>query len=137
MKLIFLLFLFSCSSLNIFTKGEDKEVFPVKKISVSEKDYLDHLKNFKETFVTSSDTKTYDLSNSSKRYLSSIAQDISQKNELFFTSKNKVEFEIVESKIPFHFSLPGGTIFLSSGLINKYIKSEKLLYCVISFELIR
>ena len=66
-----------------------------------------------------------------------MSQNIIKKNELFFFNREKVDFKIVENNTPFYFSLPGRTIFLSSGLIEKYIKSEKLLYCLISYELIR
>lgn len=123
-----------CSS---FSKEKEPESFNIKNIGLTDKDYVDHLKSFQKTFISSPDVKTLLLSNQSENYLQSIAQEVTQKNELFFTSKEPVNFIIVQNKIPFHFSLPGRTIFLSTGLINKYIKSEKLLYCVIVFELIR
>lgn len=58
-------------------------------------------------------------------------------NELFFTKKTMPQFHIIKDLRPFHFSLPGRKIFLSVGLLSKYIKNEGLLASVLTYELIR
>jgi hypothetical protein len=81
--------------------------------------------------------KKLNLSSRSNAYFNSIVEQIQKNNELFFDNSVSASITIINSEIPFHFSLPGKSIFVSSGLINKYIKSEKLLYCLIIYELIR
>ena len=100
-------------------------------------DYIDHLNSLKVPYLESTEIKRMNLKSSSEKFLAEIASKILKKNELFFVSQVNPEFYIIENDAPFHFSLPGMKIFISSGLIKKYIKSEKLLYCLITFELIR
>lgn len=100
-------------------------------------DYIEHLNSFKENYVKSEGTKIHYLSYNDKKYLESLVINLYKKNELFFENRETPRFYVVNDNRPFHFSLPDKSIFLSSGLLKKYIKSEKLLYCIITFELIR
>lgn len=143
MKTIILLILsltiVSCSNLKSFTSKKDKpEVINLEGYNQFDKnDYIDHMKAFKTPYLNSGEIDKVRLNKRSQKYLKEIANHIIKQNELFFKSGKTPSFYIVESETPFHFSLPGMNIFISSGLIKKYVKSEKLLYCLIAYELIR
>jgi hypothetical protein len=100
-------------------------------------DYLDQMKSLESSYLETEGNKKINLSKSSINYFNSIIEQIQKNNELFFNNSINANLTIIDSEVPFHFSLPGKSIFVSSGLINKYIKSEKLLYCLIIYELIR
>tara|TARA_Y100000782_G_C10189690_1_gene270108 strand:- start:5957 stop:6685 length:729 start_codon:yes stop_codon:yes gene_type:complete len=104
---------------------------------LNSEDFVDHLQAFEEFYLNSKNAQVYNLYRKEEKFLEGIARDITKNNELFFTSTNRPTFKIIKHPAPFHFSLPGLKIFISSGLISKYIKSEKLLYSVIAYELIR
>jgi hypothetical protein len=136
--LLVLLLISSCSLFE--EKGSSKEVdsLDLRPLSKNtELDYNDHLESLKKDYLATTGIKKVQLRKRSEKYLSSVAMEIQKNNELFFTKSAKVNFSIIEEQIPFHFSLPGKNIFISTGLISKYIKSEKLLYCLITHELIR
>lgn len=128
----------SCAGFGTGAGDDKKTAVNVKGLrSVDTADYIDHLKAFENFYVNSEGVEIRKLRKSEQKYLQSIANDIISNNELFFTSKHEPRFWVVESNSPFHFSLPGMKIFVSSGLISKYIKNEKLLYSVLAYELIR
>lgn len=104
---------------------------------MASQDFIDHMEAFEGFYLDSEDVELVRLNSRDQAYLREIAEAIIKNNELFFMSGMSPVFKVVKSKTPFHFSLPGQKIFLSSGLISKYIKSEKLLYSVIAYELIR
>ncbi|MEX0799505.1 MAG: hypothetical protein WEB87_02880 [Bacteriovoracaceae bacterium] len=138
LALCFFILLTSCSTFN-----KDREKKESAKVSLegyrplTSLDYIDHIKAFEAFYLDSKEVKVYPLTAKEKNYLTEIASELVKNNELFFKSKVQPSFRVVKSPVPFHFSLPGLRIFLSSGLIAKYIKSEKLLYSVIAYELIR
>src|SRR5690606_22995973 len=77
------------------------------------------------------------LSLETKKYLNAIYNAVVTNNELVFEQEKEVQFFVVKQDSPFHFSLPNGHIFLSTGLLRKYITSEDLLVAVLSFEIFR
>ena len=135
-RLLILLLLNSCSYLGL-KSGNVSRVNLGDYQSFSAEDYKDHLKSFEQVYVKAQKKKMIPQSSRSQRYLSSIVEKVVSNNELFFLDDTQPTFHIVKSKVPFHFSLPGRKIFLSSQLLNKYITNETMLYCVIVFELIR
>jgi hypothetical protein len=141
MKLLLLLLLLisGCAKFKTFFKGSEKaQEIKLKNYSEYEQnDYIDHMSAFKTPYLKSREIKKINLKKNDVKYLEEIANRIIKKNELFFKTSTIPKFYIVDSETPFHFSLPGMNIFMSSGLIKKYIKSEKLLYCLITYELIR
>ena len=141
MKKIYFLFLIlfvGCAQFTFKRKSNNKEAVQLEGYNHYENsDYIDHLNSLKVPYLESTEIKRMNLKSSSEKFLAEIASKILKKNELFFVSQVNPEFYIIENDAPFHFSLPGMKIFISSGLIKKYIKSEKLLYCLITFELIR
>lgn len=99
-------------------------------------DYIAHLESLKFDYLDSIETKEIRLDRYRKRYLEKILDVVVKNNELFFTSTSKPSVYIIDDETPFHFSLPGMNIFVSNGLIKKYIKSENILFCLLTYELI-
>ena len=134
--LILMIFLVGCS---YFARKEgsldSSDLGAYKEMNLS--DFIVHLNEFEQSYLNVSGIDKHYLSYNEKKYLSSIVEDLYKNNELFFRDSKKPKFHIIKDNRPFHFSLPNKSIFISSGLLRKYIKSEKLLYCLISYELIR
>jgi methyl coenzyme M reductase beta subunit len=85
-------------------------------------DYINHWKAFKEFLLNSEKINLLKIDHRAQAYLKTITSEIVLHNEIFFKEKGIPEFYVISSPVPFHFSLPGEAIYLSSGLINKYIK---------------
>lgn len=142
MKRIILVILFTLSSCANFSfyKNENETkglLISLKDYSqYTSKDYIDHLSSLKFDYLNSIATKEIKLNRYQKRYISKIVNIIIEHNELFFTSKEKAKIYFISDETPFHFSLPGKNIFISSGLITKYIKNENILFCLLAYELI-
>jgi hypothetical protein len=136
--LLLLLILNSCSLFKEKREEKKPESLDLRSLSkITQVDYKEHLESLKHDYLKTKGIKKISLSRKSRKYLSSVVAEIQKNNELFFTKKSKVNFSIIKNESPFHFSLPEKNIFISTGLLNKYIKSEKLLYCLIIHELIR
>jgi hypothetical protein len=101
------------------------------------KDYEDHMAGLKGPFLNSPGVKIYQLNDATQKYIVSLVSDIIANNEIFFKKLKSGKITILDTESPLHFSLPKGEIFLSRGLITKYMKTESMLVCVLSFELVR
>lgn len=137
MKLFLIMIFFFLSCARFATSEEKKEVVFDEYKSLVRQDYVDHFKYFEKSLIENNKNSIVVLSKSSVKYLETVASNIIKSNELFFTTKSEPTFYIIKSKSPFHFSLPGKKIFLSDSLIEKYIKNESILHCLIAYELIR
>lgn len=104
---------------------------------MSGQDFEDHLASLKTPFLNSPETKIYRLDEPTKKYVESLIADIIANNEIFFKKLKKGTVTVLDTESPLHFSLPKGEIFLSRGLITKYLKNESMLVCVLSYELVR
>ena len=100
-------------------------------------DYEDHLASLKKPFLVSEGVKGFNLDPATSRYLTRLANDIILNNEIFFKKIKSAHLTILVNEAPLHFSLPKGEIFLSTGLVSKYIKHESILAGILSFELIK
>lgn len=99
-------------------------------------DYADHLASLKDPFLTTPGVET--LQNKmARKYLGSLTAEIIAKNEIFFKNLNKATVTILNMAAPLHFSLPKGEIFISQGLISKYLKHESMLVSILAYELVR
>lgn len=132
-----LLFLVSCSSFTIPFKTNKKNHLGGDYRAISSEDYEDHLAFLKDPFLKNPEIKILKQDEQTKMYLESLTQDIISNNEIFFKKIKKGTITILDSESPLHFSLPKGQIFLSKGLISKYIKNESMLVCVLGFELVK
>lgn len=135
----FLLFILitSCSTLRIPGKKKNKQLAKTGYQEMAANDYGDHLASLKNSFLTTPGVKTYSLNVSSKKYLQTLAEEIISNNEIFFKNLKTANITVVDYQAPLHFSLPKGEIFLSNGLISKYIKHESMLVSILAFELVR
>jgi hypothetical protein len=104
--------------------------------SMSATDFADHLASLKEPFLSTPGVKVVN-NLPARKFLETLAGEIISKNEIFFKNLKKTNVTILNTDAPLHFSLPKGEIFLSSGLISKYIKHESMLVSVLSYELVR
>lgn len=101
------------------------------------KDYQNHLESFEGVFLRTEGIRELKLSVETSQFLENTALAILQNNELFFRDSTRPRFHIVHSQTPFHFSLPGRTIFLSTALVERFIKHEAVLASIVSYELVR
>jgi hypothetical protein len=104
---------------------------------MTSKDYEDHMAGLKGPFLNSPGVKIYRLNDVTQKYIEGLVIDIIANNEIFFKKLKSGKITILDTESPLHFSLPKGEIFLSRGLITKYMKTESMLVCVLSFELVR
>ena len=100
-------------------------------------DYADHLASLKASFLSTPGVKIYPLNPTAKKYVQSVAEEIISKNEIFFKNLKTATVTIIDTDAPVHFSLPKGEIFLSKGLIAKYLKHESMLVSILAYELVR
>ena len=134
--IFFLIFCgYSCSTYNIFSNQSNLAQQSLGK-SYSE-DYVEHLKFQGNTYLVSPATKTYRLSKKSRDYFESIYKKIVENNELILHQKNNLEVNVIQSEVPFYFSLPGAKFFFSRGLLKNYIKNEGVLVACFSYEILK
>lgn len=100
------------------------------------RDYTDHLASLKKPFLSTPGIKTL-KNNLAQKYLEKVTSEIISKNETFFKNLKEANVTILAMDAPLHFSLPKGELFLSEGLIAKYIKHESMLVSILSYELVR
>lgn len=100
-------------------------------------DYADHLASLKLSFLSTPGVKVYQLSPAAKKYVEGLVVEIISKNEIFFKNLKSAVVTIIDSDAPLHFSLPKGEIFMSKGLIAKYLKHESMLVSILAYELVR
>lgn len=131
--LIFILFA-SCSLFG--TKGDSPYIKDTN-VNRANDDYSDQLGSISVFINNDPSYSIVNLNPNMQSYLQKIAFNLMNKNELFFTNKNNIVFYIINTSRPIHFSLPNRTIYLSKGLLEKYVKSEKILFCILTYELIR
>jgi len=100
-------------------------------------DYADHLASLKASFLSTPGVKIYPLNPTAKKYIQSVAEEIISKNEIFFKNLKTATVTVIDTDAPVHFSLPKGEIFMSKGLIAKYLKHESMLVSILAYELVR
>ena len=127
----FLSFLMSCSL------GTTK-INPYDNIAVLlPKDYVDYLASTGDDYLNYVDTKVFNLNKNSLLYLEKLYDRLVSNNEIFFQNHERPRFHIIKDKRPFIFSLPGARFFLSSGLIQKYLKNEELFIAAFAVEVVK
>lgn len=104
---------------------------------MSESDYADHLMTLKHSFLKQPEIKILNQNQTIKNYLQRTTAEVLDRNEIFFSKLKEANVTLLNLDAPLHFSLPGGEIFLSKGLITKYVKHESILISILSYELIK
>jgi hypothetical protein len=130
-------FLASCSSFIIPLKSGKKSNLGSGYQQMTAQDYEDHLAALKDPFLKGPGVVTVKEREASRKYIINVLNDIIANNEIFFKKLKSANVTILNSESPMYFSLPKGEIFLSSGLLTKYIKNESMLVCVLAYELVR
>jgi hypothetical protein len=126
----------ACSTFKIPGTKKENQIYKGSYTGMSDSDYADHLASLKQAFISTPSVRV--LNNQSAiKYLESVGGEIVSKNEIFFKNIKKISVTILVHDSPLHFSLPKGEMFLSTGLISKYIKHESMLVSIISYELVR
>jgi hypothetical protein len=100
-------------------------------------DYVDQLKYFSSNYKESLGKKKIKLSKKNKEYFDRTVKKILSHNELLLPDNGKVEVIVIQEDAPIFFSFPGYKIFMSSGLIKKYVTNESLLVSLIVVEVIK
>jgi hypothetical protein len=129
----------SCSQVSIPYLGKQKQQIemPADWRELSDQDHLAHLSSFEKMYLGTEGVEQMPLKSQEQEYVNNLIYDIYHNNELFFKASSSPRIHVIRNDIPFHFSLPGSSIFLSTGLINKYIKHEGILAAIICYEMIR
>ena len=131
-------FLFLTVGCSLFNKDSDQVKLELKDYSpMLEGDYADHLSYFETLFLNTSSVSELSLNRVDQNYLVNLGRRIIKNNSIFFKQKEKLNIYLIKNDTPYHFSLPGRKVFLSTGLFKKYVQNESLLMCVLTFELIR
>ncbi len=138
LNLLAMLFLVSCSQVRLpyWDRREPQTLYQGWSM-FEQNDYSNQLSSFERTYIETMADSRLQLSLKPREYIENLALSIIQNNEIFFQDIYQPRIHIVKHAVPFHFSLPGRIIFLSTSLLNKYVKHEAILASIISYELIR
>lgn len=128
---IALLILFGCSSTSKNFKDYSTLGEP------TDRDYIDHLASAGPVYLRSEDVREVKLKAESVQFLEQTYERIVSNNEVLLTRDLKPKFHIILNKTPFLFSLPKAQFFLSSGLVEKYLKSEELFIAALVTEILK
>jgi hypothetical protein len=101
------------------------------------RDYIDHLAAMGEVYLASEDVKELRLKPESVQYLDQFYERIVSNNEILLTRDSKPRFHFIISKTPFIFSLPHSQFFISSALVERYLKSEDLFVAALAAEILK
>lgn len=135
MKIICLLFIFvltsACSLLSVF-KSE-----PAVFNYIENQDYIDHLAATGREYLISEEKNKILLDEDVKKYLEELHERIISSNQSLLTGKDKPEFSFIKHKTPFLFSLPKSQYFFSTGLLERFLKSEEVFIAALSSEILK
>ncbi len=104
---------------------------------MSERDFADHLSSLKEPFLQTPGVKQSKQDPFTQEYFRELLGEIITRNEIFFRELKTASVTILDTDSPLHFSLPKGEIFISRGLLAKYMKHESMLVSILAYELVR
>jgi hypothetical protein len=132
------LLLTSCGSFKIPFMGKKTDALSKESYEVmSHKDFSDQLASLKPAFLNTPGVNAVKVNPLVHGYIRGLLNEIIANNEIFFRELKKGEITVIENDAPLHFSLSRGEIFLSTGLITKYLKHESMLVGILSYELVR
>jgi hypothetical protein len=138
MNYFFIIILIFISSCSLFVKKNEFDKINYNQIGGDQdQGYVEHLESLGESFKQNPSVRIVKLNKASKKYLNRLVDKIKINNELLFKRGEKAKFSLVRDKAPFIFSLPGSNVFISTGLINKYLKNENLFVSAVTYELIK
>ncbi len=104
---------------------------------MTDKDFADHLSSLKDPFLLTPGVKQSKQDTFTQEYFRELLTEIITRNEIFFRELKTARVTILDTDSPLHFSLPKGEIFISRGLLAKYMKHESMLVSILAYELVR
>jgi hypothetical protein len=139
MKNFFLpLLFFILTSCSLFrTEDEYSEILSENNFTYNRDDYLEVLTVINSELKRSYAVQLMPLSANNKNYFTRLIKKITDNNELIFKTQLNPQIFIVKDKRPFYFSLPKDSIYISLGLIQRYLSNESFLALVLAHELYR
>lgn len=134
-----IVFIVSCSTIRLpgRSSGKGDLVKRSEYQKLAAEDYADQFTSLRDAFLQTPDIKQVKLEPAVLRYLEKLSSEIIAKNEIFFKNLKSARISVINSESPLNLSLPRGEIFLSKGLISKYIKHESMLVSILAYELVR
>ena len=117
----------------------EKPSFPYNELrSFEVEDYENHYGAIAQNFIGNNRKYILPSSASSRRYLKRIAEKVFTNNESIFKDQSKkLAFYWLRDKRPIVFSLPGGHIFMSDGLLRNYVRSEDVFISIVTYEILK
>jgi len=139
MRVFFLLTTLILNSCALFKKNKDEVNLWAKyeKEQKKNEEYLNHLAELGDHYLNTPGVKVVRISKSSQKFLENIYQRIIKNNEIYIKNIYSPQFFIIKDQAPFLFSLPGVKVYISTGLINKYLKNESLLIAALGIEIVK
>lgn len=128
--LIFCLCISACGGL---LNGVDSNRYQ----ALSKADFIDSYKKIGDIFLTDKSVKKIKLSEQSTEYLNKTFNRFMMSNEILFAKGNTLQFIVVDDPQIYSFSLPGNIYIYSSGLFNRFLKSEELFLASFSQALVK
>ena len=128
----------SCSGLSLWPLwGRAENDFFATHQEIPADDYLLHIEKLGDFFLQTEEVKTINLSKESSLYLKKIYERIVANNELLLKHDYQPTFNIINESTPFVFSLPRAKFYLSTGVINRYLRNEGVLVAALTYEIIK
>lgn len=116
---------------------EDTVQYPVNELrTVSSQEYMNHLERLSEIYLRENKKQYVNVKRYNK-YFKRVKQRIYINNENVLLQTEKINVYIIRDNAPFYFSMPGMNIFLSKGLIVKYMKNEDMFISLLSREILK
>lgn len=100
-------------------------------------DYSAHLEYLGEVYLASPGITQVQLSARAEQYLKKVYNNLVVNNEILLAGGEAPRFFLIKSPTPFYFSLPGSQFFLSTGLLDKYLRNEDLLVAMLTHEVVK
>ena len=137
--IISLFLLTSCNTPSISSWFDFRDDFRGDLKVVEDQDYQDHFMYLGELFLKNPSIDTMQIDSQTKSYLNRIYRRIVDSNELLLGNmgEDQAEFFIIDSTVPFYFSLPGSKFYLSRILLERYLSSEELFVSMLAHEMIK
>jgi hypothetical protein len=99
--------------------------------------YLKSLEILVDSYLKSNKDTVVSFPPTVEQFLNKVVEKIEKNNELFLTQKINYKFFVVKDVRNFYFSMPGGNIFFSLGLLRKHLRNEEFFSAVLTNELIK
>ena len=138
MKKLFQIFIFIFLSTISACSSVSKNGLDYKGIGeLQNKDYIDHLASAGGDYLSFDETQTVRLRPETLEFLEGIYERLVFNNQLILNVVEKPSFHIIQHKSPFIFSLPRSQFFISTALVERYLKSEELFVAALAAEILR